>query len=170
MKTPEELRTEARSYRIEAAAVEAEADRLEQAALEAAKPKEPDLLGGATIVTFTKYESGRIYSYAAVGWRLDRRQSRWAITASVKPARSGYGSSRVVVDEHGRYTWSGLLSFIGEANWPSIARVASVEYLLGDRAEPSVREVMGTYGKVAGTENVEPWHGKAGPFAPGGPV
>lgn len=153
---PDEMRAEARRLMRKAAALEREAAERARRELEARKPEEPDLSEGPVTVTFNRYLSGRVYTHAAVGWRVGTRMSRWVITSSA-PA------------DNGRYTWNGLLNFIGEANWVTLAKVTEVEPLITSEDAPAAKETVGPYGTVLSTEPVEPYHGKAGstPFTPG---
>lgn len=123
----------------------AEADRIEaeekRKAFEAAKPKEP---GIGSIVRFAKVQSGRTYLYAAI----HGGGTRWAVTNTV----SGVA---------GRYTWEGLLSFIGPANWSGLVLLDGPGTPLCPTAPPVV-ERIGDHGEVLETQMVEDWHGKAG--------
>ncbi|QWY84429.1 hypothetical protein SEA_KNOCKER_87 [Mycobacterium phage Knocker] len=103
---------------------------------EATRPKMPAM--GAEdrpVIYFERYQAGKSYSYAAIGWR-EGRSYRWAVTGS----------------ESRRFNWPGLLDFIGEANWPTIVAMTGGEHLLPAGAEPPVAERMGRYGRVLGTE------------------
>ena len=101
------------------------------------KPKQPDVvpsLNGmpTAVVVFTKYQSGRLYGYAAVGWRVGNAV-RWTVT--------GQNTDRM--------NWPGLLQFIGEANWPSLHVVSGLDRIGPDpEDEAPVAEVMGDYGQV----------------------
>lgn len=148
----------ASDLRAEAARIIDAAERLEReeraaiiAAREARKPKEPPI---GSVIRFEKPQSGRCYHYAAISFPVGRegsgyRARRWAITNTVTGVT-------------GRYTWAGLLEFIGEANWTTI-ELWSVEgtKLVDPVDEPAVVERMGPYGQVRGTEVVEDWHGQA---------
>jgi hypothetical protein len=119
-----------------------ERERAEARALllarEAARPKMPEVGEGPAYVIFRRYQSGREYGYAAVGWR-EGRSVRWAVTGS----------------ETRRFNWPGLLEFIGEANWPTLWTVTAGERLGPEPgAEPPTAEVMGRYGRVERTETV----------------
>ncbi len=109
---------------------------------EASRPKMPpvDVDGKTTVITFVRYQSGREYQYAAIGWRTGR-SVRWAVTGS----------------ETRRFNWPGLLDFIGEANWHSIAEVTETRRILPRSAEPPVAETMGRYGRVLGVDTVTPY-------------
>lgn len=148
--------------RAEAARIIDAAERLEReeraaliAVREARKPKEPPV---GSVIRFEKAQSGRCYHYAAISFPVGGRSSllsrRWAITNTVQGGE-------------GRYTWAGLLEFIGEANWTTI-ELWSIEgtRLVDPDDEPPVVERVGPYGKVQGTEVVEDWHGHSsgGPF------
>lgn len=109
-----------------------------RAELEASRPQQPNLADYPhPVVYFTRYRSGREYSYAAIGWR-EGNSVRWAITGN----------------DTRRYNWSGLLNFIGEANWASIIHMTGGVPILPPGAEPPVAERMGRYGRVEGTETV----------------
>lgn len=119
--------------------------RLEE---EARRPQEPV---NGSVIRFEKYASGRTYRYAAVNFVPSNGQDirRWAITNTVSGVE-------------GRYTWTGLLNFIGEANWESIVVAQEWVPLISPEAAPAVREKIGPYGRVTDTEPVEPYLGKAG--------
>lgn len=106
---------------------------------EASQPREPALDNGPGYVSFSKYQSGRVYSYAAVGWRPDGGTSRWAVTGECTD----------------RFTWNGLLAFVGEANWGSVHQFTISKPLLPEGAGPAVAERMGPFGKVRSTRVVE---------------
>lgn len=130
---------EAEQAAVYAAAMRRQAAEM-QLALEAARlPKMPEVDGDApTFVVFSKYQSGRSYAYAAVGWKHDEH-IRWTVT----------GNNR------SRMNWTGLLQFIGAANWPTLAVVSKVENI-GPPAnmEPAVVETMGDFGRVSKSEIV----------------
>ncbi|AYB69133.1 hypothetical protein SEA_EAGLEHORSE_85 [Mycobacterium phage Eaglehorse] len=65
MAAAEEAERHARELRRQAAL-------LAQAQLEASRPRMPELGGEGdhAVVSFTKYQSGREYRYAAIGWRV----------------------------------------------------------------------------------------------------
>lgn len=144
---PASMRETAAELRAQAAQMMADASRLDrevaQAELErreALKPKMPEVAEAApVVVAFSKYQSGREYNYAAVGWRVGR-QVRWTTT--------GQGGDRL--------NWPGLLQFIGEANWPSLRVMNDGDSLLPEGAEPPVVERMGSYGRVLGSSVVDP--------------
>lgn len=148
--TPDQLRQEAFRLVEQAERLEREQRAAIIAAREARKPKEPPV---GAVIRFEKVQSGRSYHYAAisfpVGVTANSRSRRWAIT-------------NTVTGVSGRYTWAGLLEFIGEANWTTI-ELWSVEgtKLVDPVDEPTVVERMGPYGQVRGTEVVEDWHGQA---------
>lgn len=142
--TAAELRRQAAQAREIAAQLARDADAATRAELEASRPRCP-LIGSdaeSALVSFTRYQSGREYRYAAVGWRTGR-SIRWAVTGA----------------NTDRFNWPGLLAFIGEANWPSIRLLEEGEPLLPPGTEPPVAEKMGRYGRVLGSST---------PFAPGG--
>jgi hypothetical protein len=160
MSSAADLRAEARRLNREAKRVEEFEVARDRALREMRKPKEPttDPTGAdMVIVRFVKFMSGTEYHYAAV--RFGRGQSRrWAVTNCAQ-------------GDQGRYTWTGLMDFVGEANWPSLALVTAVEFLLGPFDEPVVKETIGAYGKVIGTEGVPRGEGgDAGTFRPGGVI
>jgi hypothetical protein len=135
-----ELRRRAQEARQEADRLAREANAAQQAELAASRPQMPSVggVGDRAIVSFTRYQSGREYNYAALGWRLGN-SVRWVVTGS----------------ETRRFNWPGLLDFIGEANWPSLHLMAE-HRLLGPLpgAEPAVAETMGAFGRVLGTSAV----------------
>ncbi|ABE67485.1 hypothetical protein PBI_QYRZULA_75 [Mycobacterium phage Qyrzula] len=137
MAAAEEAERHARELRRQAAL-------LAQAQLEASRPRMPELGGEGdhAVVSFTKYQSGREYRYAAIGWRVGR-SVRWAVTGETTS----------------RYNWNGLLEFIGEANWPSLYLMV-VDKLLGPTPgnEPPVSEKMGPFGRVESTRRAT-WFG-----------
>jgi hypothetical protein len=155
MTTAAELRAEARRLARLAREAEVAEARALMAAREARKPKEPPI---GTVIAFSKAMSGREYHYAAlsfpVGTSGNRTMRRWAVTNTVR-------------GEEGRYTWAGLLDFIGEANWTTLRVATEWNVLVEPEDEPAVKETVGPYGKVTSTELVEPYLGKATPF--GGP-
>ncbi|AGT12991.1 hypothetical protein KAYACHO_87 [Mycobacterium phage KayaCho] len=120
-----------------------ERERAEARALlmarEAARPKMPEVgADDRPVVYFTKYQAGREYSYAALGWR-EGRSVRWVVTGS----------------ETRRFNWPGLLEFIGEANWPSLVHMTGGDHLgPPPGAEPPTAEVMGRFGRVERSETV----------------
>ena len=167
----------AASVAEEAARARAIADDLARQAAELSRaeklartPREPELEPGLPqFVMFTKYQSGRVYSYAAVGWTAEvarsaaaarrgdvRLQNRWAVTGQ----------------EDRRFNWPGLLKFVGEANWASLRLFTDAEPLLAPGQEPEVAEVVGRFGRVERTEDVvSPVVGYGpGRFANGGRV
>ncbi|AHJ88392.1 hypothetical protein CG91_gp092 [Mycobacterium phage 39HC] len=119
-----------------------EAERAEARALllarEAARPKMPEVGEGPAYVVFRRYQAGREYAYAAVGWR-EGRSVRWAVTGA----------------ETRRFNWPGLLEFIGEANWSTLWTVTAADRLGPEPgAEPPTAEVMGRFGRVERSETV----------------
>lgn len=140
----------ARDLREQAAQMLEEATRIDRLVAqeelrrrEEARPKMPPLAEGeSATVIFTKYQAGREYHYAAVGWRQGR-SVRWAVTGQTTD----------------RLNWPGLLQFIGEANWPSLRVVTDTENIgPSPDEEAPVAERMGSFGRVLGT------------YAPGGVV
>lgn len=136
----------ARDLREQAAAMLEEAGRIDRLVAqeelrrrEERRPKCPHVGDGEhAVVSFTKYQAGREYAYAAVGWRVGRAL-RWTVT--------GQNTDRL--------NWPGLLQFIGEANWPSLYLMTPGERLGPDADdEEPVAERMGSYGRVLGTSGV----------------
>lgn len=112
------LRREARS-----------AEQAEEAARRPAEPRpEPDL---PEYVLFSRYTSGRVYHYAAVGWNIGGHV-RWAVTGQ----------------EARRFNWPGLLDFIGAANWSSLYHVTDTVSLMPPGAEVPAAETVGPFGAV----------------------
>lgn len=142
------LREQAAAQLAEASRLEAAAAEAERAAREALKPKEPDLLGGPVFVTFTKYQSGRLYTYAAVGWLVlpgDVAQGRRSLQYNT-------GRWSVTGREAERYNWPGLLDFVGEANWPTLTLLTLGDALIAADAAPPVVEKLGRFGRVLASE------------------
>lgn len=134
-----ELRREAEQARRVADELARQASEAAAAEREASRPKMPEMSeGDHPVVYFTRYQAGREYGYAAIGWRTGHSY-RWAVTGQ----------------ETRRFNWPGLLDFIGEANWPSLVRMTGADHLLPPGAEPGVAERMGRYGRVLGTETVD---------------
>ena len=110
-----------------------------QAEEAARRPQEPAVEAGLPeFVMFSRYESGRVYTYAAIGWQEGRgrtRVTRWAVTGQ----------------ETRRFNWPGLLAFIGEANWHTLYQFTDSRSLLPAGAEPPVAEEMARYGRVRRT-------------------
>lgn len=138
-KTAAQLQAEAN----QAAAIAKELARqavVARAAEEAARrPQMPEIgvePGDHAVVCFAKYQGGREYHYAALGWRVGRNV-RWAVTGQTTD----------------RMNWPGLLVFIGEANWHTLVRMGQTQ-LLGPTPEnePPARERMGSFGRVMGTD------------------
>jgi len=143
--TPSQLLHQAAEAERAAQHFRAQAALMAHAMEEARRPVEPDASEGAVYVAFSKYQSGREYAYAAVGWAVGRQQ-RWAITRL-------HGS-----DGPTRYNWAALLQFMGEANWGTLQLLAPHgDPLVPAGNEPPAVEVMGNYGRVVGT--------RAQPFA-----
>lgn len=131
-----ELMAQAAQAEQAAKALRAQAALLAVEIEKARTPQMPDVNDdGPQVVTFTRYMGGREYSYAAVGWRLGR-SVRWSVTGQAES----------------RFNWPGLLAFIGEANWSSLALVTD-RVLIGppESQEPPVVEAMGRYGRVQRT-------------------
>ena len=107
----------------------------------ARRPKMPTVsVGAPVVVTFSKAQSGRVYSFAAVGFRISTGMPvRWAVTG----------------EETRRFNWSGLLNFIGEANWPTLRVMNDGDLLVPEGTEPPVAERMGNYGRVLSTDLVQ---------------
>ena len=136
----------ARANSAAATAREFQRQAQELAAVERAArlPVQPPI-GGAgdrAIVSFSRYQSGRLYNYAAIGWRVGEHV-RWAVTGTEKR----------------RFNWAALLDFIGEANWPSMYLMVE-DRLLGPTAEQAgpVVETVGNFGRVRATP-VDPFAG-----------
>ncbi|AZS07681.1 hypothetical protein SEA_DURGA_99 [Mycobacterium phage Durga] len=133
---PADLLAAAAEAEKAAAAFRKQAAEIARAAEEARRPKMPTVhTGVSVVVTFRRYTSGREYNYAAIGWRTGT-SVRWAVTGT----------------ETRRFNWAGLLDFIGEANWHTLAEVTQTRTVLASGVEPPVAEVMGRYGKVLRTE------------------
>lgn len=137
--TAAKMREEAARAREIADQLARDAAAATAAEIEASRPRCPTIAEGDNpVIYFTKYQAGREYGYAAIGWRTGR-SVRWAVTGNTTD----------------RFNWPGLLAFIGEANWPSIVRMTGAEHLLPPGAEPPVAEQMGRYGRVLGTRTVD---------------
>lgn len=144
-----QLRTQAAKMMEEAASIDRAVAAEELRRREERRPKCPAVeVGEKVIVGFTKYQSGREYGYAAVGWRVGSAV-RWTVT--------GQNTDRM--------NWTGLLTFIGEANWPSLYMFTAIEKL-GPNAddEAPVAERMGSYGRVLGTSSMD--HASGGVVGP----
>lgn len=117
-------------------------------------------IGDRAVVSFSKYQSGRLYNYAAVGWVAAHVDEIAAPPAGHKVVRWA-----VTGMETRRMNWAGLLDFIGEANWPTLYLMTE-DKLLGPLPgeEGPIAEVMGNYGRVERTERVT-----AGKLYYGGP-
>jgi hypothetical protein len=139
MSTSAELDAQARKARAIADELAAQALAARRAELEASRPKMPevDAADSTPVVVFSKYQSGREYHFAAIGWRQGR-SVRWAVTG----------------EETDRFNWPGLLNFIGEANWGTLRHVVTTVPLLPPGAEPPVAEKMGAFGRVIRTDTV----------------
>jgi len=174
--TAAQLRAEAERARRVADELTRQAAEQAVAEEEARKPKMPRVAEGENpVVAFERWQSGRSYAYAAVGFR-NGRQVRWAVTG----------------EETRRFNWPGLLAFVGEANWQTLRTLVDGDSLLPEGVEPPVAEDMGRFGRVLGTSDPSegqpvvaalvgysypgtgPFPGGGGrvrsPFAPGGYV
>jgi hypothetical protein len=113
-----------------------------RAELEASRPQQPPVEAGLPeFVMFSRYQSGKVYTYAAIGWVEGRGRTqvtRWAVTG----------------EETRRFNWAGLLAFIGEANWGTLHQFTDTRALAAPGGEPAVAERMGRYGRVVGTDAV----------------
>lgn len=155
-KSAAQLREQAARYLALAEAREKREREEELARREAAKPTVPHelALNGVVHLSFTKYMSGRVYHYGAVGWRVEGTPPRFAVTTTVADRESVL-----------RHTWASLLAFIGEANWESLQVLIPDRNLIKPGGYvPPAAERMGRYGKVLGHEIVEPYLGQAGPY------
>ena len=139
-RTSAELQAEADQAARIAADLAEQAAAARRAELEASRPKEPPVEAGLPeFVMFSRYQSGRFYTYAAIGWvegRGRHQVTRWAVTG----------------EETRRFNWAGLLAFIGEGNWGTLYQFTDSRALMPKGAEPPVAERMGRYGRVLGTE------------------
>jgi hypothetical protein len=141
MTTAAELDAQARTARRVADELAQQALEARRAEEEARKPKMPVVDADATpVVVFSRYQSGREYAYAAIGWRVGR-SVRWAVT--------GHNTQR--------FNWPGLLNFIGESNWATLRHVVTTVPLLPEGEEPPVAETMGSYGRVKSVDTVTPF-------------
>lgn len=146
--TAAKLREEAARAREIAEQLARDAAAATAAELEASRPKCPTLEDGeSAILGFERYQSGRAYVYAAVVFRQGRN-IRVAVTGN----------------EARRFNWAGFLSFVGEANWPTLFLMNMGHPLLPPGAEPPVAERMGRYGRVLDTQTVD----TVTPFTQGG--
>lgn len=130
-----DMRRQAAEMLAEAGRLDAAAAEADRVAREAAKPKMPSVENGPAFVTFTRYLSGREYTYAAVGWRVGR-SVRWSVTGQ----------------DRERFNWPGLLQFVGDANWPSLTVLTPGDPLITPEAAPPVVERMGQFGRVLSSE------------------
>jgi len=147
MSSATELRRQAEKARAIADELASQAAAAAIAEREAARPKMPNIADNApTYITFERYQAGRNYGYAAVGWRSGR-SVRWAVTGS----------------ETRRFNWPGLLDFIGESNWATMRVVTDQDYIVTPGGEPPVAETMGRYGRVTSVDTVSPFVGD-GPY------
>lgn len=136
--TSAQLLSEAKRAQAVAEELLAQAGALALAEEAARRPQQPDLSEGPATVTFTKYQSGREYHYAAVGWRIGRSE-RWTVT--------GQNTDRL--------NWAGLLAFVGESNWPTLAQVMAIRPMMTPGTEPPIAERMGRFGTVIGVVRVD---------------
>lgn len=131
-----ELRDKARRRKYEAQVLLREAREIERAEEIASRPKMPAIsMDGSRVVLFEKYQSGRSYSYAALGWRVGNMADasvRWVVT----------GNDGVV-----RHNWPSLLNFIGKSNWASIRSVTATSPLMAPEDVPPASELMGAFGR-----------------------
>lgn len=132
-----ELREKARQRKHEAQVLLREAREVERAEEIASRPPMPAISpDGSRVVLFEKYQSGRNYAYAALGWRVGNMADasvRWVVTGS---------------DGDTRHNWASLLNFIGKANWATLRAVTSSSPLLAPGTEPPAAEKVGRYGQV----------------------
>ncbi|QHB37832.1 hypothetical protein I5G63_gp092 [Mycobacterium phage Imvubu] len=139
VRTSAEIDAEARRARAIADELAQQALAARQAEEAARRPQEPAVEAGLPeFVMFSRYESGRVYTYAAIGWQEGRgrtRVTRWAVTGQ----------------ETRRFNWPGLLNFIGEANWHTLYQFTDSRSLMPAGAEPPVAEEMARYGRVRRT-------------------
>lgn len=156
MSTATKLREQARRAKLIADDLAERAAAAARAEVEASRPKMPEVtVGYSPVVAFSKYQSGREYQYAAIGWRMGGTGAvRWAVTGS----------------ETRRFNWLGLLNFIGPANWNSLTVMVESDTLLPPGAEPAVAETMGRYGAVVSSEVLAESSFVQGGFASGGIV
>lgn len=146
------LRAQAEQMLADAAYLDRQEALDRQRARLARRPQMPDIPnpGDNATVLFRRYQNGKDYGYAAFGWR-EGGSVRWVVTGA----------------ETGRFNWSGLLEFIGEANWSTLHVVTEAERIGPDpEDETPLREVMGKYGRVTRTEEVQP--AGTDPFAAAG--
>lgn len=143
------LRQEAAALIAEANVLDAAAVEAERDAREAAKPKEPDLSDGPMFVGFSKYMNGRLYTYAAVGWCYTQRDVNAGRIAAMF---RNTGRWSITGQEAERYNWAGLLTFIGEANWPTLATLVHDKHLIKPEDAPPVVERMGRFGRVLSSD------------------
>lgn len=150
MPTSAQLAEEARRARAIADDLARQAGEAARAEEAARRPKAPEVngeCGPLPVITFSRYMSGRAYHYAAIAFPVEATRGvvqasrvRWVVTG----------------EETRRFTWSGLLNWIGEANWPTLAVAGEFVPLLSADQEPAVAERMGAYGRVLGTDQVPP--------------
>lgn len=139
MSTASQLREEAARARKIADELNRQAVHAQIAEEEARRPKMPMVDADNTpVIVFERYQSGRSYNYAAIGWR-EGRSVRWAVTGS----------------ENRRFNWPGLLRFIGESNWATLRHVVTTVPLITPEAEPPVAETMGNYGRVKNIDTLD---------------
>lgn len=149
-RTAAELQAEANQAAAVAKELARQAATARAAEEAASRPQMPEVAeGDCPVVYFTKYQGGREYHYAAIGWRVGR-SVRWAVTGQVTD----------------RMNWPGLLVFIGKANWPSLVHMTGGAHLLPAGAEPPVAERMGSFGRVHSTVDLHA--GEDDGYTPGG--
>jgi hypothetical protein len=125
--TSTQLRKEAEQASRIAAELRRQATIAAKAERDARRPAMPE---AGSIVIFTRYQSGRAYQYAAVSWRVGEHV-RWAVTGT----------------EARQFNWPGLLGFIGEINWDTIAVVTGSRHLVAPGDEPAAAQTVGRYGR-----------------------
>lgn len=151
------LQEEANAAARIAAELANQAAAARRAEIEASKPRQPVVTPDDTVVLyFEKYQSGRAYGFAAIGFAVPvarsaaaaargdvRHHVRWAVTG----------------EETRRFNWAGLLQFVGEANWATLVTMTGGTHLLPPGAEPPVAERMGPFGRVLGTDDTSAQQG-----------
>lgn len=137
-----ELRERAKQAETQAKVLRQGAAEIERSIEEASRPKMPSIgVGSSRTVLFEKYQSGRNYAYAALGWRVGTMNDasvRWVVTGS---------------DGQVRHNWKSLLNFIGKANWSTLRVVTGTSPLVAPGDEPAVAETMGPYGRILREEH-----------------
>lgn len=149
-----ELQQMADELARQAAEMATRAAKARQAEEAARRPQEPLVLENLPeFVMFQRYDSGRVYTYAAVGWNPGKgNANRWAVTGQ----------------ESRRFNWNGLLNFIGEANWGTLYQFTDTVALVPAKDAPPVAERMGKYGRVEGVDVVTPLTATYRPGVDGG--